>query len=199
MTEAGPATADDMVLAFLQAEIDSPRFAPNLNKWLAHYRLDRATLIDNGLLSDPGQNRLRAEALKATRGYQANIWLFAGFPSDVQWRRVQVDPAELADFKYAKFDPLIAVSGESRRVGDGASSFEAGNAGDEFSERVSGVVGRIKDGARFPDLIAVAADNEPPVLVEGHTRATAYVHTKPSHPIFVLVGTSPTIKQWAFF
>jgi hypothetical protein len=199
MIEVRPATADEMVLAFLQAEIDSPRFGPNLRGWLAHHSLDRATLIDNGLVNDPEQSRHRAEALKATRGYQANVALFTGFPHDVQWRRVQIEPAELADFKYANFAPLLEVSGESRRVGDGARNFEAGKAGDDFSERVSGVAGRVKNGARFPDLIAVAADNEPPVLVEGHTRATAYMHTKPSHPIRVLLGSSPTIKQWYYF
>jgi hypothetical protein len=188
-----------MVLAFLQAEIDSPRFSPWLKNWLVSHRFDRATLIDNGLLSDPEQNRLRVEMLKGSRGYQDGKMLFSGFPDDVRWRRVQIKWAELVDFKYAKEPSLIAVSGESRRVGDGASSFESGNAPADFSERVSGVVERVKNGARFPDLIAVAAENESPVLVEGHTRATAYVHTKPSYPIKVLIGSSTTIKQWHFF
>lgn len=199
MIELGPATADDMVLAFLRAEIDSPRFRPGLEQGLAFYGRDRTTLIDSGLVNDPEQNRLRAELLKGTRGYQANCALFTGFPDDVQWRRVEVDRVELADFKYAKILPLIEISGENRRVGDGASSFEAGTAGDDFSERVGGVVKRVKNGTRFPELIAVAADNGPPVLAEGHTRATAYVHTKPDYPITVLIGSSPMIKKWAFF
>ena len=198
MIELGSATADDMVLAFLQAEIESPRFSIYLKPLLASFDLDRATLIDNGLLNDSEQNRLRAELLKGYRGYPDKV-LFRGFPADVRWRLIQVERDELADFKYAKEPSLIAVSGESRKVADGAKRFEAGKAPDYFSERVSGVAGRVKNGERFPDLIAVAADNEPPVLVEGHTRATAYVHTKPAHPIMVLIGSSPTIKQWHFF
>lgn len=199
MIEVRPATADEMILAFLQAEIDSPRFSPVLKFWLEANRFDRATLIDNGLLDDLEQNRLRTELLKAARGYQDRKMLFTGFPNDVQWRRVEVEPVELAEFRYANHASLVEVSGAGRRVRDGAQSFESGKAPADFSERVSGVVDCVKSGARFPDLIAVAADSEPPVLMEGHTRATAYVHTKPAHPIIVLVGTSPTIKRWVFF
>jgi len=86
MIELRPATADEMVLAFLRAEVDSPRFSPVIKHWLVTHRFDRTTLIDNGLLHDLEQNRLRAELLGAARGYQDNKWLFAEFPDDVQWR-----------------------------------------------------------------------------------------------------------------
>jgi len=199
MIDLGSATADEMVLAFLQAEIDSPRFSSWPRHWLLTHRINRTTLIDNGLLCDPEQNRLRIEILKGYRGYQDDRMLFTGFPSNVQWRRVEITRAELADFRYANEPSLIEVSGESRIIGVGAERFKLGKAPADFSERVRGVAECVKNKARFPDLIAVAAENEPPVLVEGHTRATAYVYTKPSHPIIVLIGTSPTIKQWHYF
>lgn len=199
MIEMRPATADEMVLVFLQAEIDSPRFSPWLKHWLVTHRFDRATLIDNGLLNDPEQNRRRAELLKGARGYQDNKMLFTGFPDDVQWRLIEIERTELADFKYANEDSLLKVSGTSRLVADGAKNYTLGKAPAHFSERVDGVIGRLNNGEQLCHLIAVEADDVNLVLVEGHTRATAYVVAKPSYPITVLVGTSPLMKRWSFF
>jgi hypothetical protein len=199
MIEVGPATADEMVLAFLQAEIDSPRFGGFYRDSLASMGVDRKSLIDNALPNDCDQNRIRAGLLGAVRGYQVNERLFAGFPDDVQWRRVQIEPGELAKFKYAKHQSLLDVSGASRRVLDGARNIQAGVTPREFSERVSGVVESIKRNERFPDLIAVQGKDATFVLVEGHTRATAYLINNPAYPIMVLVGSSPLIEQWAFY
>src|SRR5882724_5513189 len=199
MIEERTATADEMVLAFLQAEIDSPRFGPTLLHYLAQLKSDRVTLIDNCALDNAEQNRIRAELLGWVRGYQANKWLFTGFPHDVRWRRLQIEREELTNFRYANEPSLLEVSDGSRRVTDGARNFEAGKISPDFSERVRGVTERIRSKKQFPDLIAVDAGDKTYVLVEGHTRATADTLTKPAYPIMVLVGSSPLIQQWAFF
>jgi hypothetical protein len=199
MIEMRTANADEMVLAFLQAEIDSPRFGPTYLFYLTQLKTDRVTLIDNCALDNAEQNRIRAELLGWVRGYQSNRLLFTGFPHDVWWRRVQIEREELTNFRYANEASLLDVSERSRRVTDGAKNFETGRASPEFSERVRGVTEGIRSKKKFPDLIAVDAGDKTYILVEGHTRATAYALTKPAYPIMVLIGSSPLIQQWAYF
>lgn len=47
MIDLGPAAEDAMVLAFLQAEIDSARFGSIYQAILANSGLDRVSVIDN--------------------------------------------------------------------------------------------------------------------------------------------------------
>jgi hypothetical protein len=59
----------------------------------------------------------------------------------------------------------------------------------------------IENGPSYPALIAVAKDAEGPfVLVEGHTRATAYCRAlSESDEIEVIGGYSPDIASWRFW
>jgi hypothetical protein len=198
MIYLGPSTADEMVLTFVRAEFDSTTFCGRYNSALINLGWDRANLIDNASLNDPNQNCARADLLRQVRGWD-NSCLFLNFPRDVTWRRVNVNNGELANFLYAGDPPLTKISGGSRRVGDGARNVEAGTALQDFSERVAGITARIKSNERLPDLIAVGADDGHFVLVDGHGRATAYVLSKPTYLITVIIGSSPSIKKWRYF
>jgi carnitine 3-dehydrogenase / betainyl-CoA thioesterase len=81
MRDLGPATEDEMILGFLRAEIDSPRFG-------AHVRhlLGDVNLVLNADLDDAAQNDARRSALRAFRGFGKNRYLFQGFPSESLWR-----------------------------------------------------------------------------------------------------------------
>jgi hypothetical protein len=48
MIELGDACEDDVVLAFLRAEIDSPKWGEDYSRVLRELHLDRVSLIDVG-------------------------------------------------------------------------------------------------------------------------------------------------------
>jgi hypothetical protein len=198
MIELGPATADAMVLEFLRAEIESPTDRRrHYVDWLIRMRLTREALIDHANLESVEDNRSRAQLLGDVRGYGVNRYLFTGFPADVQWRRVAVTHEELGEFRYVNHVAgLLAVSGPSRRVIDGATNVESGATG-EFCDNVRGVLERVRNGGTFPDLIAVFTGSH--ILVEGNTRATAYVLAQPARAISVIMGSSPSqFSEWFF-
>jgi hypothetical protein len=119
---------------------------------------------------------------------------------DVSWRRVELEHGELARLRYAnETTTLLPVSGAARSVIDAANSIASGRVLSEFTNHVLAVAERVKKGEQFPELIAIEADAGTFILVEGHTRATAYVLSKPSYLIKVLVGSSPLIHQWVYY
>jgi hypothetical protein len=56
-----PSTEEEMVLAFVQGEVESTNEGEKCRRWLWDHGHDRATVIDNGIPTDLNQNRIRAE------------------------------------------------------------------------------------------------------------------------------------------
>jgi len=100
MIELGPASDDDIVLAFVRAEIDSPTWGPGYLDWLRALRLDRSYLIDAADLLDAYANCARKVVLGAVRGYGRGELLFQGFFPDTKWRRVSIEPSDFHRLKY---------------------------------------------------------------------------------------------------
>jgi hypothetical protein len=111
-----PATEDEMVLAFLKAEIDSPRFGSRYRTILANSGLDRRSVIENADLRSEQGKLIRRELLKLVRGYGTGQALFRGFPHNVQWRRVLLDQTDLSKLKYANEPSWVALSSGTRLV-----------------------------------------------------------------------------------
>jgi hypothetical protein len=203
MIEIRQATVDEMVLAFLQAEVDSPtergQFFAN---GLTDLRADRRTLIDQGNLNDLHENALRA-ALLSIRGYRHDKALFTNFPADTTWRLVTVTPAEVMKFKYANDavakQPVWARLAPTRLVADGVKNLDqVQNA--VIKDNVTGTVARVHRGRKLPALIAVQHSGVGGVvLMEGHTRATAYALAGLPEEIEVIIGTSARMNKWLFF
>src|SRR6267142_5386392 len=140
MIEVRAATADEMILAFLRAEIESPTQRGGITAGgLAHIRADRAQLIDHADLESPQQNYTRCWILGYARGYRLNQYLFTGFPNDTAWRLVTVMPAEVKFFKYAnQQEGWAGVSGSSRLVIDGVMNLgQVQNP--EYARNVKGI------------------------------------------------------------
>jgi len=202
MVDLEPACENDVVLAFLRAEIDAPRYAGGILAHLKNVALSRQNLIDVANLKNEFDNHARAICLAATRGYGLNDRLFRGYPNDVTWRRFDVRLNELSHFLYANYHALTEVAGESRLVSDAASRI-LGGLGDlsaearQFIEGVPIVVERVKAGWQFPELVAVRdTHSQEIVLMEGHTRATAYVISQSPSSVRVLIGSSPSMYEW---
>src|SRR5947209_5320869 len=88
---------NEMVLAFLAAEIDSNRFGYLYVDNLGALNLGR-DLIDKADLNSERENALRRLLLGSVRGYGKNEVLFTGFPRDAEWRKASINVREL---KYA--------------------------------------------------------------------------------------------------
>jgi hypothetical protein len=192
MRELGPVSNDEMVLAFLRAEIDSPMRAVFYRSVLTALRFDRS-LIDSADLNDGYANCIRAVVLGAVRGYGRNDFLFYGFPSNAKWRRVLLDPSEFQRLRYLNDGASWAGLAASRSVQDGARNCISDAA---LAARVGVLVQAINRGDTVPEIILVE-DADLLVVLEGNTRATAYI-TAASTPISALIGSSPTMHEWRF-
>jgi hypothetical protein len=127
MIETGPASEHEMVLAFLRAEIDSPRFGGHHVWALNQVGCDRS-IIDRADLTNENQNIARKQVLAAVRGYGTNAWLFRGFPVDVRWRRVTLEPHDFKKLLYANEETWIRLSDGTRLVSTGAQNVADGKA-----------------------------------------------------------------------
>src|SRR5581483_200936 len=88
--EPEPATAAEVTLAFLRAQIDSPRWGKPYRAWLRRRGLSRRQLIDRADLSDASQNAARVRLL----GLATNN-ILNGLPAGTAWTRRMIAPAEL--------------------------------------------------------------------------------------------------------
>src|SRR5947209_2105215 len=111
MLELGPAEEKEVVLAFLKAEVEATRYGQTVEHWLARSGFTREQLIDNADLEDMTQNHARGLILQNYRGFKANRFLFAGFPQDAVWRRVEVEPHETSRLRYARYKDWVVSSG----------------------------------------------------------------------------------------
>ena len=194
MKELGAASEDHVILAFLQAEIDSPKWGPCYSRVLRELNLDRS-LIDAADLEDARTCSTRKVLLSAVRGYGRDVALFTGFPSDTTWRRVEIEPSD--------FHRLKCISNDERwtklTCGTRLIQEAARNLGEypELTDRVCEAIRRIKQGLPLAEIIVVDNEAGNLVVLEGHARATAYALLS-DRAFHSFVGTSSLMGQWAF-
>jgi hypothetical protein len=201
MRVIGPASEDDMVLAFLRAELDSSRFAPDVLTALAELGLDRR-LVDRADLDDAEANRSRRQVLEHHRGPRRgpDAGVFGGFPDDVSWCWVGLTPAELADVRYIHWDYWLEVSGGTRRPADAIARMRA--QWDAPGDTVREIADTVAGGSMPHEIIVVGL---PPgrglVVLEGNVRLSGLLLRPELLPaeVRVLLGTSPRIAEWGCY
>jgi hypothetical protein len=93
-----PVAEDDMVAAFLRAEMESRRHVKYLLPTIAE-SIFRRRLVLKPDLADERENELRRQLL-AYRGYPLNAVLFHGYPDGaVEWHRERMSIEELGRAK----------------------------------------------------------------------------------------------------
>jgi hypothetical protein len=199
MRVIGPATEDDMVLAFLRAELDSARFSGDVHAALAELGLDR-TLIDQADPIDAEGSLSRHRVLEAYRGYGRNIGLFEGFPEDISWSWAALTPEELADVLYIHWDYWLEVSDGTRRPADAIARMrgEWDAQGDDVRE-IADALGR---GGMPHEIVVVGPPSgDRLVVLEGHVRLTGLLLRPEQLPseVRVLLGTSSRIADWSCY
>ena len=191
---------DVMIAAFVQAEFDSPRFGPGYEARLRELGGARGDVIDHPDMSDRAANDMRRALLRHVRGYETGQYLFEDWPTDVQWWRARVGLAELTTLMYANHPTWLCLTGGSRLIGDGAANVDTVFVAENANANIKAVATSVKLGERFPELIVVAETEQGPfVVIEGHSRATAYVLAKAPETVDVIVGVSPCVKSSPFW
>jgi hypothetical protein len=205
-----------MVLEFIKAEVDSPRFSRFYPPDLREKGATRSRLIDNPDLLDAPDNARRRELL-AYRGYGSRTELFAALPSDAIWRWERWTPAELEQMKYAQLRDttvwmhlsadtrLVSVAVRKLRDGPPDAILARSEIADAVRIRIRAIVEQIRSVAALydrgsPMLPPIAVTDESDlVLLEGHVRVTAFALAATGRPLEMLVGHSPVMRRWQLF
>lgn len=196
----GPVSEDEVISAFLRAEVDSERYGEKLRGLLARDRREPRVLRHPDLASER-ENRYRRRLLDEHRAYERREDMFGGFPRQIDWLRAALDRDEVLDILYIDWDWWLTLSGGSRSPRDAAGRIRAGViAGVTAAEHESAA--RAFGKGVVPELIAVTTPAHAPlVLIEGHVRLTACAlfpeHVPPA--IEVLLGVSEQMTQWWAF
>jgi hypothetical protein len=198
MRVIGPSSEDEMIVAFLQAELRSGRYG-SLYPQIAGY--DREQLVFEPRLDDVVENDLRRRLLTSIRGFANRTLLFINFANDVDWLRVAYTIEEVGTMKYANFPTWNTLSKSTRRVRDGAANVGIVATDEETQANVEGVQLAIAEGHPLAPTIVVAERRDAsPVVVEGHTRVTAYVRgSAAGEEIEAILGVSPLMARWHWF
>jgi hypothetical protein len=194
----GPATEAEMVHAFLRAEAYSKRFGTLVRQFLGG---DLSLIAKNVDLESAYNKNLRRTALAGFRGYGANTLLFAGFPSDVEWKRVMFLREELAAMKYANAPAWSVLSGGTLLVSDGASAVDVvpSQVPEDAAENIRGIEKELQKGRTFePLIIATESPESQHYVVEGHARITAYVRSGDAAEYEAIVGYSQQMSNWSW-
>ena len=206
MEDQGVASEDQVILAWLQAEIESVAFQqyiagdpPNPVYLARALKAARSPKLRNA-----EQNDLRRRIVAKTHGFGLGMLSFEGLANDVKWRKARVSSAEVGEMLYAgRHAAWTALAPATRKVAEGASNVGHVFTGDETNMLVLALALRICDSnpvPQLPEIICLKRPDGRLVIMEGHTRATAIsleAH-RFSHGVNIYVGDSPSISGWAY-
>jgi hypothetical protein len=198
-----------VVAAFLRAELNSPRYRSTVLLLLDKAGAP-ARILENPDLADAGENDLRGRILGAYRGWPDRL-LFLRFPRAARWRRAVLAQADLSRVMYVNDDPRLPgretwdkvcwfdLAGGTRFVKDGAANVNRGRPAPGYEPVFRNIVATadaLRRGAEVPELIlARQSVTSPLLIIEGHTRATAYVlSARERIPVFI--GEAPGLDRW---
>ncbi len=207
MEDLGAVTDDHVILAWLQAEIESPPFQaylvgdPPKPSHLAH----ALALARNPDLDNAADNAERRRIIASAHGFGRGALIFAGLEDDISWRRAQISISEVSEMLYSNRNATwTTLAPATRKVAEGASNAARVFTGDDMNLHILSLA-RIICHADHPetqlsDLSLPAYAGWECRLLEGHTRATAMVMEGHKLPrgVGAFVGESPSIKSWAY-
>ena len=204
MNDLGPASEDQVILAWLQAEIESPDFQaylignpPNPANLSAALRAARSPD-----LRDNAQNALRRQIVTSVYGFGQGTGSFEGLARDLAWRRFQLTVDEVAEMLYARRSGAWQLlSPATRKVAEGATNVGHIFTGDSTNMVVLSLAsGLCHSDKKVPEIICLRRPDGKLVLMEGHARATALVleaHRFPSG-VLAYVGDGPSVASWPY-
>jgi hypothetical protein len=204
MEDLGAATEDQVILAWLQAEIESPDFQayvignpPNPSRLSTVLKAARSPD-----LKDPAQNQLRRELITAVYGFGQGAGSFQGLGNDLVWRRFRLTTDDVGELLYARQGaawPILAPA--TRKVAEGATNVGHVFTGDQTNMVVLSLAsGLCHSGKKVPEIIALRRPDGAFVILEGHARSTAIVLEAHRFPdgVHAYIGDGPSVANWFF-
>ena len=206
MEDLGAVSDDQVILAWLQAEIDSPPFQSYLiGDPPKPTHLARAlALARNPDLDNEKHNADRRRIIASAHGFGRGSLIFAGLDDDITWRRARASMADVAAMLYSNRNATwTTLAPATRTVAEGAANAARVFAGDDTNMHILSLARTIchADPALFlSELICLRLPGGGISLLEGHTRATAMVLEghKLQEGVDAYIGDSPSIKSWAY-
>jgi hypothetical protein len=204
MDDLGAVTDDHVILAWLQAEIESLDFQQYIvgdppNPTYLSMALKAARSPN---LKDAEQNELRRRIITKTHGFGMGAGSFQGLANDIRWRRVRLTTAEVGEMLYASHSGAwVILAPVTRKVTEGATNVGHVFTGDQTNMVVLSLASGIcHSEKKVPEIIALRRPDGRLVILEGHARATAIMleaHRFP-HGVEAYVGESPSVASWAY-
>ncbi|MGH7765454.1 MAG: hypothetical protein ACREOM_13675 [Candidatus Dormibacteraceae bacterium] len=204
MDDLGPVSDDHAILAWLQAEIESPDFQQYLvgdppNPAYLSMALKAARQPN---LKDPEQNELRRRIITKTHGFGLGAGSFQGLANDIRWRRFRLTTPEVGEMLYATHSGAWAIlAPATRKVAEGATNVGHIFTGDQTNMVVLSLASGICHAEKkVPEIIALRRPDGRLVILEGHARATAIMLEahRFTKGVEAYVGDSPSVATWAF-
>lgn len=162
----------EMVLLFLQTEIESSRFGDAVTKALEALSLP-VSIIKNGDIRNPGENALRAEILEHYREFLSRSGLFSGFPKNIVWQWLRLTPTERGAIRYMNYDYWIELSGGTRQPKKAAENIRNGITVFGITHDHMPAQAEALDIARMPPIIVLCdKEHSDMIALEGHVRLT---------------------------
>jgi hypothetical protein len=202
--DLGAATEDQVILAWLQAEIESAGFQAYVvgnppNPANLSSALKAARSPD---LRDQAQNDLRRDLITSIYGFGQGKGSFEGLAKDLTWRRLRLTTAEVAEMLYARHEgawQLLAPV--TRKVAEGATNIGHVYTGDSTNMVVLSLAsGLCHSQKKVPEIIALKRPDGRLVILEGHARATAIVLEahRFTKGVEAYIGDGPSVASWAY-
>jgi hypothetical protein len=206
MEDRGEVTDDHVILAWLQAEIESPGFQTYIvGDPPTPANLSRAmTLARKPDLKNGEQNAQRREIIAAAHGFGRGVMIFAGLADDIKWRRVRVTVSDVAAMLYSNRSAgWTTLAPATRSVAEGAANAARVFSGDDTNMHILALARTICHAEPAPALSELICLRLPDVgisVIEGHARATAIVMEghRLTNGVEAYVGDSPSVANWAY-
>jgi hypothetical protein len=191
MEVVGEVPETHFVAAWVQAEYHSPftQFAEVFDGTILPTEWATQPNTDDG-----EQNQMRAQVLALLRP------MVKALPADTIWTQARANRADLRDCLLMAGPEWEAMTGGSRRVGDGLP-FGPHHSPDH-RRAICAIRGQLLRGAVFPSLISISRPQlDRIVVIEGNKRALAYTGGRMALPasIELYIGTSETINDFPFW
>ncbi len=163
-------TADEVILEWLRAELDSDRFGNEVRAGIGSLGLNE-TIITGADLGNEQANRARWQLLKSYR-----TWVDGDLYS-YDWQRVELDREDVGRLNYIDFSYWNELSDGTRKVARAAANVAKGTVVfDVPNDRFFSVAQAVEAGMSLPPIIIVASvGNDAGDILEGHLRATGYL------------------------
>ncbi len=197
----GPVTEDEVIAAFLRAELGSGRYGEKLRGMLERDGVG-VEVLERPDLTDSEQSAYRRRLLDEHRAFERREGLFEGFPEHVDWCRAALPPGEVLAIRYINWDWWNVVSDGTRSAVVAAERIRRGEIEGVTVDEHAEIAGTLAATNRPPELIAATKpDHARVVLVEGHARLTAYALFPELLPpeLELYLGVAEDMDAWSEF